>query len=342
MGGKEDSGRIGGTVWRLIGAVALVAAVVIGGLWVDYRETLDRPLGIKETAYFEIAKGEGLSHIADRLKAQGIVTKPLWFKVLAYREGVHTRLRYGEYAIPPNTTLRGLLAMFVAGKVRQHPVALVEGWTFQDLLAALGRHPALVGTTVGKSPEEIMALLGAPGQSPEGRFFPDTYFVTKGTTDLELLRRAHERMRAVLEREWQERAPSVPFASADQALILASIVEKETARPEERPAVAGVLVRRLAKGMRLQTDPTVIYGLGADFGGNLRKSDLKRDTPYNTYTRPGLPPTPIALPGLASIRAALHPAEGASLYFVARGDGSHVFSATLDEHRRAVDLFQKH
>lgn len=267
------------------------------GLWVDYRETLDRPLGIKETAYFEIAKGEGLSHIADRLKAQGIVTKPLWFKVLAYREGVHTRLRYGEYAIPPNTTLRGLLAMFVAGKVRQHPVALVEGWTFQDLLAALGRHPALVGTTVGKSPEEIMALLGAPGQSPEGRFFPDTYFVTKGTTDLELLRRAHERMRAVLEREWQERAPSVPFASADQALILASIVEKETARPEERPAVAGVLVRRLAKGMRLQTDPTVIYGLGADFG-NLRKSDLKRDTPTTPTPGPVYRPPPSPCPGL--------------------------------------------
>lgn len=337
MVGPTNSGRI-----RLLGVIGLLlASLGAGWLWRDYRLFVDGPLGIRETAYFEIAKGEGLTHIADRLAAQGIVAKPFWFKVLAVTQGVHKRLKYGEYEIPPHLTPRSLLDMLVAGRVRQHAVTIVEGWTFAELLAALARHPALAADFPQQSPEGIMALLGAPGQTPEGRFFPDTYFVTQGTSALEVLRRAHERMRAVLAEEWRDRAVPLPLASPDQALILASLVEKETARPEERPVVAGVFLRRLASGMRLQTDPTVIYGMGAGFAGNLRKEDLLKDTPYNTYTRPGLPPTPIALPGRSAIRAALHPDDGTSLFFVARGDGTHVFSTTLEEHQRAVDQFQR-
>lgn len=340
MAGSSNSGRIRRGL-GLIGALVLLAGLAAGWLWRDYRLFVDSPLGIRETAYFEIGKGEGLARIADNLAARGIVAKPMWFKVLAFTQGVHKRLKYGEYEIPPHLTPRGLLDMFVAGRVRQHAVTVVEGWTFAELLAALARHPALTADVSQKSPEEIMALLGAPGQAPEGRFFPDTYFVTKGTPALEVLRRAYGKMQAVLAQEWRNRAVPLPLASPDEALILASIVEEETGRPEERAAVAGVFIRRLSSGMRLQTDPTVIYGMGAGFTGNLRKEDLLRDTPYNTYTRPGLPPTPIALPGLSAIRAALHPDGGTSLFFVARGDGTHVFSTTLEEHQRAVDQFQK-
>lgn len=327
--------------YRLSGILVLLSSLVIGWLWMDYRMTIDGPLALESPAVFEIGKGDGLATIAHGLEARGILAKPVWFEVLAYTSGAHKRLKYGEYEIPVDATPRTVLDMFVAGKVLQHPITVVEGWRFSEMLASLALNPALNHQLAGKSPAEIMALLGAPGQPPEGRFFPDTYFVTKGTSDLEVLRRAHAKMGDILEREWRERSPQAPFASPYEALILASIVEKETARPEERPTVAGVFTRRLNKGMRLQTDPTVIYGMGAEFTGDIRKGDLLKDTPYNTYTRGGLPPTPIALPGLPAIHAALHPDNGGSLYFVARGDGSHIFSATLEEHRRAVEQFQK-
>lgn len=342
MVGNENSRRIGRAAYRLIGVALLALGLLAGGLWVDYRATVDSPMGNAETACFEIGKGEGLARVAQNLAERGLLAKPLWFQVLAYIEGARSRLKYGEYEIPPGTTPRALLDKIVAGKVRQHPVTVVEGSTFADLLAVLARHPALAQEIAGKPHDEIMARLGAAGQAPEGRFFPDTYFVTKGTTDLDVLKRAYGKMQSVLDREWRERAEPLPFVSPYEALILASIVEKETARPEERPEVAGVFARRLAKGMRLQTDPTVIYGMGDGYAGNIRKVDLRRDTPYNTYTRSGLPPTPIALPGLSAIRAALHPGRGDSLYFVARGDGTHIFSATLEEHQRAVEQYQKH
>jgi UPF0755 protein len=341
MAGSSSSGRVRRSLYRLTGILLFAACLLAGWLWMDYRTYVDSPLGIRETAYFEIAKGEGLSRIAHGLEVRGIVAKPLWFEALAFARGVQKRLKYGEYEIPPGTTPQDLLEMFAAGRVRQHAVTVVEGWTFADMLTAFARHPALVTEVSGKPPGDIMALLGAPGQSPEGRFFPDTYFVTKGTTDLEVLKRAYGKMRAVLEQEWRSRTEPLPLNSPYEALTLASIVEKETARSEELPMVAGVFLRRLASGMRLQTDPTVIYGMGAGFTGNIRKEDLLRDTPYNTYTRRGLPPTPIALPGLPAIRAALHPDNGTSLYFVARGDGTHVFSTTLEEHQRAVEQFQK-
>lgn len=312
-----------------------------GGWWLAYQSSAERPLNLTQTTYFEIGKGEGLASIARRLEAQGVV-EALRFETLVMAEGVKGRLKYGEYEIPPGTSLRGLLDKFISGKVRQHPITIVEGWNFAEMLAALARHPALVVEVAGKPTDQIMTAVGAPGLPPEGRFFPDTYFITKGTTDLDVLKRAYGKMKTVLDQEWRNRAEPLPLRSPDEALTLASIVEKETARPEERPAVAGVFVRRLLKGMRLQTDPTVIYGMGAAYAGNITKDDLRRDTPYNTYTRVGLPPTPIALPGLPAIRAALHPDGGNSLYFVSRGNGSHVFSATLEAHQRAVDEYQKH
>lgn len=327
---------------RLIGAVVLAVSLGLGWLWMDYRQFVAQPLPIHTPAVVEIAKGEKIDGVTRDLVAQGVIHKPRWFQLLAYTSGAYRHLKYGEYEIPSGTTPRGLLDRLVAGKVRQHAITVVEGWTFADMLAELARQPALSPDAVCLSSAAIMARLGAAGEAPEGRFFPDTYFVTKGTPDIEVLKRAYDKMRTVLDREWRERSQRVALGSAYEALVLASIVEKETARPDERPVVAGVFLRRLDKGMRLQTDPTVIYGMGWNYAGDIRKDDLRRDTPYNTYTRAGLPPTPIALPGMAAIHAALHPDDGASLYFVARGDGSHVFSATLADHQRAVEQFQKH
>lgn len=325
---------------RLIGTLVLLASFTIGWFWMDYRDTVDSPLANRATVYFEIAKGKGLAAIAEALHAQGLIQKPLWFQLLAYAEKAAARLKYGEYEIPPQTTMRQLVTMLAAGKVRQHAITFVEGWRFQQMLAVLNQYPALEHRLEGKSSEEIMGLLGAAGEPAEGRFYPDTYFFTKGTADVELLRRAYQKMLTVLESEWQGKADGLPLASPYEALILASIVEKETARADERPRIAGVFTRRLAKRMLLQTDPTVIYGMGETFTGDIRREDLARDTPYNSYVHAGLPPTPIAMPGVDSIRAALHPDAGDSLYFVARGDGSHVFSSTLSEHQRAVEQFQ--
>jgi UPF0755 protein len=224
--------------------------------------------------------------------------------------------------------------------VIQYPLTLVEGRTFRQALAVIASDPVLVADIGALTDEEIIARIGHPGVHPEGRLFPDTYLFPRGMGALDLVKRAYGRMEAVLAEEWDKRAPGLPFKDPYEALILASIVEKETGLAAERPEIAGVFVRRMQKGMRLQTDPTVIYGLGAAFDGNLRRVDLTTDTPYNTYTRGGLPPTPIALPGREAIHAVLHPAAGDSLYFVAKGDGSHAFSATLDEHNRAVRRYQ--
>lgn len=325
---------------RLIGLFVIFASLCTGWLWMDYQDAVDSPLDNRETAYFEIFKGQGLAAIAEALSVQGLIQKPYWFRLLAYAEHAATHLKYGEYEIQPGTTMRQLVALFVSGKVRQHALTFVEGWRFKQMLAALNQHPALTHRLAGKSDEEIMVLVGASGENAEGEFYPDTYFFTKGTEDVELLKRAHHTMRLLLEREWQGRVEGLPLTNPYEALILASIVEKETARADERPLIAGVFSRRLAQGMLLQTDPTVIYGMGNEFDGDIRKEDLGRDTPYNTYVHPGLPPTPIAMPGLASIHAVLHPDTGASLYFVARGDGSHVFSSTLNDHQRAVEQFQ--
>jgi len=281
-----------------------------------------------------------LKAFARELHRRGVVPESHSFVLLANLLGQGRGLKAGEYLFEPGISARGILGQVVAGRVVRYPVVLVEGWTFRQFLQALARTEKLAQTLTGQSSAQIMATLGYPDQHPEGRFFPDTYHFTAGDSDRTILMRAYQRMQQRLELEWSARAPDLPVRSAYDALILASIVEKETGKPEERPLIAGVFTNRLRRGMRLQTDPTVIYGLGDRFDGNLRRRDLERDNPYNTYTRAGLPPTPIAMPGAAALHAALHPADTRALYFVSRGDGSHVFSETLTEHNAAVIKYQ--
>jgi UPF0755 protein len=252
------------------------------------------------------------------------------------------RLHAGEYAIEPGLSPRALLAKLAAGEVIQHHFTIVEGWTFAQLRDALAHDAGLTQSLSTSDDAAIMRQLGAADAPPEGWFLPETYNYVKGMEDIDILRRAHKAMADELDKLWPGRDPNVPLQSPYEALILASIVEKETGRADERPQIAAVFQHRLKIGMRLQTDPTVIYGLGAAFDGNLRRADLDTDTPFNTYTRDGLPPTPIALPGAASLNAALHPAATDALYFVARGNGSHEFSATLEAHNRAVAKYQLH
>ncbi len=250
------------------------------------------------------------------------------------------QIKPGEYRLPPAITAQGLLDLLVSGKVIQYKVTFPEGINLQQALALLASQGQLVLSLAGRDDPRLQELV-EPYTHPEGLFFPDTYLFPRDTTDLQLLQRAHEKMVAVLEQEWLEREADLPYSTPYEALIMASIIERETSLPEEREQIAGVFVRRLQAGMRLQTDPTVIYGAGEEFDGNLRREHLEDDSnAYNTYRRDGLPPTPIALPGQASIRAALHPAPGRELYFVARGDGGHQFSATLAEHEAAVRKYQ--
>lgn len=310
-------------------------------IYADYRLSLDVPLNLAGPFTLHLRKGEGVRALGQRLRSEGILKEPLWLIILTYSSGNARNLKFGDYVLKPGLTPRVLLDQVVSGKSRQVPVTLIEGMTFRELLKILNQHPVIQHELSAKSPGEIMTLLGETGLPAEGAFFPDTYFTSAETSDLDILRKARRKMQSVLNVEWQGRDPSVPYPTAYEGLIMASIVEKETGYVSERAAIAGVFVRRLNQHMRLQTDPTVIYGLGEAFDGDLRKEDLRRDTPFNTYTRSGLPPTPIALPGRDAIHAAMHPQEGSSLYFVARGDGTHVFSDTLEAHEKAVDQYQR-
>ena len=319
--------------------VLLLAAVAAGS--VIYRDFVATPLNIDEPGLtYDVASGQTLKMIAQDLQQRGVLSHAVYLVGLSYlRDGKHS-VRAGEYILRPGTTPPQLLEQLALGKVTDHVLTLVEGWTFRQVLDAVARHEKLEHTLKSLSDSEIMARLGFSGQHPEGRFYPDTYHFPKGTRDVDFLKRAYRAMQQHLQAAWETRSADLPFNTADEALILASIVEKETGLASERPLIAGVFVRRMRLGMALQTDPTVIYGMGESFDGNLRRSDLTTDTPYNTYTRNGLPPTPIAMPGLDAIRAVLHPASGDALFFVARGDGGHVFSATLAEHNRAVYQYQ--
>lgn len=289
---------------------------------------------------FLIRSGSNIKTIAQELTSEGIIEDPWLFILLAKLKGVETRVRAGEYLIEAGQSPDDLLETFTRGSSIQYSLTVIEGWTFRQLLEAIAADPILEQTLAGKTYAEIMTVLGRPDEHPEGRFFPDTYRFPKGTTDVDFLRRAYQVMESNLRREWDQRNPDLPLADPYEALILASIIEKETAVGYERPLIAGVFIERLRRNMRLQTDPTVIYGLGASFDGDIRFRDLKKDTPYNTYLHAGLTPTPIALPGLDSIRAALHPARTDALYFVSKGDGTHQFSATLEEHNAAVRQYQ--
>ena len=324
---------------RIVLALLLVAvaAAAAGAWW-----WLHRPLPIAtDPVELSIEPGTSPHEIAESWVRAGVMTEPLalyeWFRW----SGQARRIRAGSYEIPRGTTPLRLLEMMVHGDESQAAVRFNEGWTFRQIRAELARAEALKQTTAALSDDELMRALGAPAMSPEGRFHPDTYAYSKGSTDLSVLKRAYRAMQQRLAAAWQERAPDTPLGNPDEALTLASIVEKETGVEADRGLVAGVLVNRLRLGMPLQTDPTIIFGLGAAFDGNLRKRDLQTDTPYNTYLRAGLPPTPIAIPGKAALLAAVRPEATQALYFVARGDGSSEFSATLTEHNRAVNRYQR-
>ena len=329
-------------VLRVVAMLLFLGLLAAGILLGIYQRFQDTPLNLSadETIY-EIPQGTSLRQLAYDLHERGMIEHPRLFILLGRELDVARRLQAGEYRLVAGMSPRTLLQLLADGKVIQHAITLVEGQTFRETLQRIQAQSFIEVTLQDVDDAGIMRRLGHAGLHPEGRFMPDTYHFTRGTTDLDLLQRAFDAMSNYLESAWPDREPGLPLRTPEEALILASIVEKETGLAEERPVIAGVFIRRLQRGMRLQTDPTVIYGLGEQFDGNLRRRDLERDTPYNTYTREGLPPTPIALPGAAAIEAVLHPAAGDSLYFVSRGDGSHYFSATLEEHNLAVDKYQR-
>ncbi len=330
---------IGKARMRILVAVSLLllsTPVLLAGAmyW-----SLQQPLELGDApGTVELPRGTSLDRLAVTIHERGWMSgaDALALRIYGRLTGEASRMQAGEYLVEPGATPLTLLRQIVSGQVIQYRLTIVEGWTFQRVIEELGRHPAVEQTLFGMSDEEIMAELGYEGRHPEGRFYPSTYQFPRGTPDRRILQRAYRRMERRLDEIWARRKPDLPLDSAYEALILASIVERETGVPEERRRVAGVFTRRLEQGMRLQTDPTVIYGLEEELEDRLRTRHLRTDTPYNTYTRHGLPPTPIAMPGSAAIEAAVDPEPGDVLYFVSRGDGSHHFSATLEEHNRAV------
>lgn len=307
--------------------------------WLYY--FLDTPLAQPKQAQDLVLKhGTSLRGISQQLVSEGILNEPWSFMTLVRLSGKSTEIQAGNYQIQPNMTPRALIRMLTNGDTKQSGVVFIEGWNFKQFRDALNRNESVKHAGMVLTSTDLLKSIGASESQPEGLFSPDSYFFSEGMTDIEILHRAYVTMQKKLADAWANRAPDLPYQTSYQALIMASIVEKETGRGNERPLIARVFLNRMKIGMRLQTDPTVIYGLGDSFDGNLRKRDLLTDTPYNTYTRAGLPPTPIAMPGMASIEAALHPADSQALYFVGKGDGSHVFSNSLEEHNRAVFKYQ--
>lgn len=335
----------GGAVARVLLGLVLFALMATAGIfWRDYSRFVHSPLAVQSRGQtIDIAQGSSFKRIVQQLRARKLsAAPPFYWRILAMRMGVAKSLNAGEYALPPDITPQALLQHMAKGDVVRYRFTLVDGWTFKQVRAALARADKLDHDSAGLDDAAIMQRLDADGEEPEGRFLPETYSYVKGDTELGLLKRAHQAMQKTLQDEWQDRDADVPLESPYQALILASIVEKETARADERARIAGVFARRLEAGMPLQTDPTVIYGMGEAYHGNITWKALREDTPWNTYLHKGLPPTPIAMPGKAAIHAALHPASGKALYFVARHDGTgrHVFSDTLAKHNRAVACYQ--
>lgn len=324
------------TLW-LGGVLVLLSLVLAGSYW-----WIQQPMGGPDTPVdLEVEPGQSARQIAQSATEAGLSVSP-WLLYQWFRwSGESRQIRAGSYEIQPGTSPAQLLRKLVDGDQSLARLRIIEGWTFRQMRTELARTPSLKPDSAALSDADLMVALGAPGEAPEGRFFPDTYTYAKGSSDLAVLRRAHTAMRKRLDVAWNQRNPDSPLQSPDDLLKLASIVEKETGRADDRPMVASVFINRLRIRMPLQTDPTVIYGLGERFDGNLRRKDLLTDTPFNTYTRAGLPPTPIALPGRDALMAAVQPATSKALYFVARGDGTSQFSETLADHNRAVDKFQR-
>ncbi|MGH8583413.1 MAG: endolytic transglycosylase MltG [Gammaproteobacteria bacterium] len=324
----------------LMGAGALG---VLFGAWAWHRveRYLDEPIALAQpSAHFTVPAGASVASVARDLEAEGIIDRAIYFRWAARLNGAASRIQAGEYAITRGMTPADLLKRFVNGDVIYHTLTFVEGSTFDGMRSVLAAHPKLRSTIRGLDRKEVMARLGAPGLDPEGMFFPDTYHFSRGDPDLAVLKKAYERMREQLSVAWVQRALSLPYRTPYEAVVMASIIEKETGLASERAQIAGVFVRRLQRDMLLQADPTLIYGIGAAFDGNITREHLGMDSPYNTYLYKGLTPTPIAMPGADALHAALHPAPGEALYFVARGDGSHEFTETLEDHERAVAQYQ--
>jgi len=328
-------------LFKLLGLTVLVLSIAIGWFWQSLNHFSTTPINTSQSQWdFNIAQGTSVSHVAKSLASQGIISDASLFVWMVKFEDGGKQIQAGEYVILAHMTPKEILAIFAKGKVKQYPFTIVEGWSFKQLMVALNASPHLTHKLKEKNLEDIMASIGHAGEHYEGRFLPDTYHFPSGSSDILFLKRAYDAMQTVLTQEWKTRKSHLPLETPYDALILASIVEKETGVAAERKQIAGVFIRRLQKKMRLQTDPTVIYGMGDEYDGNLRKKDLKKDTPYNTYRRRGLPPTPIALPGAAAINAVLNPLDEKTLYFVAKGDGSHYFSETIEAHNKAVRKYQ--
>ncbi|OAJ71518.1 aminodeoxychorismate lyase [Methylobacillus sp. MM3] len=318
--------------------LVLLAIIAMAG-WVIY--FAKQPVNLPTASYDLVLKhGSSLRGIAQQMVREGILAEPWTFIFLIRAQGLAGDIKAGNYELRAGMTNYDLFLMITDGITSQRSIVFIEGWTFAQVREALNRHEDVRHLSMPMTNEEILRQIGATENVAEGLFFPDSYFFDSGMSDLDILKRAYETMQRKLAKAWEGRAPGLPYRTPYEALIMASIVEKETGLASERPMIASVFLNRLRIGMRLQTDPTVIYGLGETFDGNLRKRDLLQDNEYNTYTRSGLPPTPIAMPGMAAIEAALHPAQSKALYFVGKGDGSHAFSSSLHEHNRAVTRYQ--
>lgn len=328
-------------IMRVFGVLCIAFSVVLAWAWVDYHTFLAQSVVKESPLVIDIQKGSSFRSIIQNVLDQKRPADRFWFKLLAHQQGLIKQLKAGEYELAVGMTPPQFLALLSQGKVRQHSITFPEGWTFKQMRKALAQDSYIQQTFNELSDIQVLQKMGVDSLHPEGLFFPDTYSFEKQTTDLAILQRAYQKMQRVLAEQWANKSAELPLKSAYEALILASIVEKETGIASERPMIAGVFIRRLRQGMRLQTDPTVIYGMGDSYQGNIRKKDLMLETPYNTYRIKGLPPTPIAMPGERAIQAVLHPSQGNNVYFVAKGDGSHVFSASLEAHNRAVNFFQR-
>ena len=339
---EQKKSSTAGRLFRVVGLLLLLASFAVAWLVMDFQSFRDQALLQQDDGLvLEVRPGSSLRSLADRLHREGLIRHPVYLMALGRYLKLDNRIKAGEYEVPAGVTPEQFLQQLTSGKVIQHNLTLIEGETFKQMMQRINAAASLTHELSGKTDDQIMTAIGAPGVHPEGRFLPDTYHFPRGTTDTEFLKRAYQAMQEFLQAEWSKRDASVPLKTPYEALILASVVEKETGKASERPRIAGVFSRRLKKGMRLQSDPTIIYGLGENFDGDIRYRDLRTDTPYNSYTRKGLPPTPIAMPGRQAILAALHPQDDGSLFFVARGDGSHQFSKTLKAHNRAVNRYQK-
>jgi len=323
---------------KFVFSLLLFAGLAVGGWMIYFAMT---PLALEQSPHeLEIKHGSSLRAVARQLADEKLIVEPWSFIILVRALGKANDIKAGNYLLEGEVTPYQVFLKLTRGDVTQSQVVFIEGWTFRQMRKALDDNPAVRHATLNLTEREILQQIGAEGERAEGLFFPDTYYFSSGMSDISILKRAYRIMQSRLDRAWSNRSSDVPYATPYEALTMASIIEKETGQASERPMIAAVFVNRLRIGMRLQTDPTVIYGLGEGFDGNLRKRDLLEDTPYNTYTRAGLPPTPIAMPGGEAIQAALHPAKSQALYFVAKGNGTHYFSGSLTEHNRAVARYQ--